>query len=83
METEKLHSFILQTDYCPEYMSPIWFLQFELIPECGYWIRDSFLSHLHRKWKNIDSNTNSCGVSIAIPILLDPLVFTIITCLFG
>lgn len=56
-------------------MSPIWSLQFELMPECGYWIRDIFLSHLHRKWKNIDFNTSSWDVSIAIPLSPGPISF--------
>lgn len=73
METEKFYSFILPTDHCPKYISPIVFLQFELMLEQGYWIRGIFLSHLHREWKNIDPNINSCGVSIAIPSLFSQI----------
>lgn len=79
MEVEKLHFFVLQTDHCPKYTSPTRFLQSELMPERGNWIRGIFLSNLHREWKNIDPNSYSCGISIAILILPDPLVFTIIT----
>ena len=79
MEIEKLYFFIFQTDRCPKYISLIGFLQFELMPERGNWIRGIFLSNLHREWKNIDPNTYSYGVSIAVPILPDLLVFTIIT----
>lgn len=79
MEIEKLHVFILQTDHCPKHISPTRFLLFELMPERGDWIRGIFLSNLHREWKNIDPNTYSYGVSIAVPVLPDPLVFTIVT----
>lgn len=51
MEIEKLHSFMFQTDHCQECIFPIWFLQFELMPEREYWIRDIFLGHLHREWE--------------------------------
>lgn len=71
----KLYSFTLPTDPCPRYTSPVGFLQFELMKEHGYYSGDIFLSHLHRKWKSIDPNINSCGVQIAIPILLEPLDF--------